>query len=112
MTNCPGCGVTGSREDCREMYNDVALRVRELAWTGSLSTWRLLHDVYAIQHEEEFCGRWRGLIMHLGGVCLGLEFGGTDRGYRALAKLVERDHLNGQPYPPPPGIPKDRGAIT
>jgi hypothetical protein len=71
-----------------------------------------MHDVYAIQHEEEYCGRWRGLIAHLGGVCLGLEHGGTERGYRALQKFIERDHLHGQPYPPPPGIPADRGAIT
>jgi hypothetical protein len=90
----------------------VALRVRALAWTGSLSTWRMMHDVYAIQHEEEYCGRWRGLIAHLGGVCVALEFGGSERIYRALQKLIERDHLKDQPYPPPPGIPKDRGTFT
>jgi hypothetical protein len=94
------------------LFNDVALRVRALAWTGSLPTWRLMHDVYCIQHEEEYCGRWRGLIMHLGGVCWALEHNGSERGYRALQKLVERDHMAGMPYPPPPGIPKSRGEYT
>jgi hypothetical protein len=109
---CPGCGYPGGRKACQDVFDDVALRVRALACTGSLITWRLMHDVYAIQHEEEFCGRWRGLIAHLGGVCLALEHGGPERGYRALQKLVERDHLKGQPYPPAPGIPPERGSFT
>lgn len=109
---CPGCGHPGGRKACQDVFNDVALRVRALAWTGSLTTWRLMHDVYAIQHEEEFCGRWRGLVMHLGGVCWAIEHDGSERGYRALQKLVERDLWKTEPYPPPPGIPKDRGAFT
>ena len=112
MTKCPACGFPGDRQACQDAFNDVALRVRALAWTGSISTWRLMHDVYSIQHEEDYCGRWRGLIAHLGGVCLGLEFGAQEQSYRALAKFIERDHLKGQPYPPPPGIPVDRGSIT
>ena len=111
--NCDLCGFPGGdRQACQDAFTDVSLRVRALAWTGSLTTWRLMHDVYSIQHEEDFCGRWRGLIAHLGGVCVALEFGGTERIYKALAKFIERDHLDGQPYPPPPGIPADRGAIT
>jgi hypothetical protein len=109
---CPGCGYPGGRKACQEIFDDVTLRVRALAWTGSLATWRLMHDVYSVQHEEEYCGRWRGLIAHLGGVCVALEFGASERAYRALQRLVERDHLNGQPYPPPPGIPANRGALT
>jgi len=109
---CPGCGSPGGRQACQDLFNDVALRVRALAWTGSLPTWRLMHDVYCIQHEEEYCGRWRGLIMHLGGVCWALEHNGSERGYRALQKLIERDHMAGMPYPPPPGIPKSRGEFT
>src|ERR1043165_4177393 len=105
---CPGCGYPGGRKACQEMFDEVALRVRALAWTGSLTTWRLMHDVYSIQHEEEFCGRWRGLIAHLGGVCWAIEHNGSEKGYRAIQKLIERDHLKDQPYPPP-GIPKDRG---
>lgn len=109
---CPGCGFPGGREACQDLFNDVSLRVRALAWTGSMTTWRLMHDVYDIQHEEEFCGRYRGLVMHLGGVCWALEHGGSEKGYRALQKLVDRDPWKGLPYPPTPGIPKDRGAIT
>jgi len=108
---CPGCGYPGGRQACQEIFDDVALRVRALAWTGSLSTWRLMHDVYCIQHEEDYCGRWRGLIAHLGGVCLAIEHNGPERGYRALQKLVERDHLKDEAYPPP-GIPTTRGAYT
>ena len=106
------CGFPGGRQACQDLFNDVALRVRALAWTGSLQTWRLMHDVYSIQHEEEFCGRWRGLIAHLGGVCWGLEHGGSERGYRALQKLIERDLWKNDPYPPPPGIPSSRGQFT
>lgn len=109
---CPGCGYAGGREACQELFNDVALRVRALAWTDSMRTWRLMHDVYAIQHEEEFCGRWRGLVMHLGGVCWALEHDGGEKGYRALQKLIERDLWKDDPYPPAPGIPQQRGQFT
>ena len=105
------CGDPAGRQACQDLFNDVALRVRALAWTGSLKTWRMMHDVYSIQHEEQYCGRWRGLIMHLGGVCWALEHSGSERGYRALQKFIETDHLKDQPYPPPPGIPADRGAV-
>jgi hypothetical protein len=112
QTPCPGCGFAGGREACQELFNDVALRVRALAWTDSMRTWRLMHDVYAIQHEEEFCGRWRGLVMHLGGVCWALEHEGGEKGYRALQKLVERDLWKDDPYPPEPGIPGNRGQFN
>jgi hypothetical protein len=109
---CPGCGYAGGRSACQDLFNDVALRVRALAWTDSMKTWRLLHDVYDIQHESDFCGRYRGLVAHLGGVCWGLEHGGREAGYRALQKLIERNPWRNLPYPPAPGIPKERGSIT
>jgi hypothetical protein len=109
---CPGCGHPGGRKACQELFDEIALRVRALAWTGSLTTWRLMHDVYSIQHEEDYCGRWRGLIAHLGGVCWGIEHDGSEKGYRAIQKLVEKDHMQGKPYPPAPGIPTNRGDYT
>jgi hypothetical protein len=109
---CPGCGFSGGRTACQDLFNDIALRVRALAWTDSMKTWRLMHDVYDIQHEEDFCGRYKGLAMHLGGVCWALEHDGSERGYRALQKLVERDPWKGLPYPPAPGIPSSRGSLT
>jgi hypothetical protein len=108
---CPGCGVAAGRTACQELFDDVSLRVRALAWTDSLKTWRLMHDVYSIQHEEDFCGRYKGLVMHLGGVCWAIEHGGHERGYRALQQLVERREWN-DPYPPAPGIPAARGVVT
>jgi hypothetical protein len=77
-----------------------------------MKTWRLMHDVYDIQHEEEFCGRYKGLAMHLGGVCWAIEHSGSERGYRALQRLVEMDPWKHDAYPPSPGIPKARGTIT
>lgn len=109
---CLGCGFAAGRAACQALFDDVALRVRALAWTDSLKTWRLMHDVYDIQHEEDFCGRYKGLVMHLGGVCWALEHGGSERGYRALQRLVERNPWVGAEYPPAPGIPASRGAIT
>ncbi len=85
--------------------------MRALAWTGSLLTWRLMHDVYAIQHCEESCDSYKALVLHLGGVCWALEHGGNEKGYRALQKLAERESWTGVPYPPA-GIPRERGAIT
>jgi hypothetical protein len=108
---CPGCGLAAGRNACQELFDDVSLRVRALAWTDSLKTWRLMHDVYAIQHEADFCGRYKGLVMHLGGVCWAIEHGGHERGYRALQQLVERREWT-EPYPPPPGIPAARGVVT
>jgi uncharacterized protein DUF5946 len=112
MRLCPGCGFSGGREACQNLFNDIALRVRAIAWTDSMKTWRLMHDVYDIQHEEDFCGRYKGLVMHLGGVCWALEHGGTETGYRALQRLVERNPWQYLSYPPPPGIPATRGTIT
>jgi|KBSMisStaDraftv2_1062788.scaffolds.fasta_scaffold143805_2 hypothetical protein len=109
---CPGCGYPHGRQACQDLFNDVALRVRALAWTDSMKTWRLMHDVYDIQHEEDFCGRYRGLAAHLGGVCWAIEFGGAETGYRALQQLIERNPWRDRPYPPAPGIPKARGSIT
>jgi hypothetical protein len=109
---CPGCGHPAGRKACQDLFDDVSLRVRALAWTDSLKTWRLMHDVYDIQHEEDFCGRYKGLAMHLGGVCWAIEHGGQERGYRALQQLVERDPWQDQVYPPAPGIPAARSSIT
>jgi hypothetical protein len=109
---CQACGYALGQEACQELFNDVTLRVRALAWTGSMKTWRLMHDVYFIQHEEQYCGRYKGLVMHLGGVCWALEHGGAETGYRALQKLIERNPWDALTYPPEPGIPKSRGAIT
>jgi hypothetical protein len=111
-TTCPGCGLPEGRAACQDLMNEIALRVRELAWTGSLTTWRLMHDVYCIQHEEEYCGRYTGLVIHLGGVCWALEHGGKESGYRALQRYAERKPWGNQPYPPAPGIPVERGTIT
>jgi Family of unknown function (DUF5946) len=109
---CPGCGFPAGRKACQELFDEIGLRVRALAWTDSMKTWRLMHDVYDIQHEADFCGRYRGLAMHLGGVCWALEHGGGERGYRALQKLAEKDPWNGLAYPPDPGLPAKRGSIT
>lgn len=109
---CPGCGFPSGRQACQDLFNDVSLRVRALAWTDSMKTWRLMHDVYDIQHEEDFCGRYKGLVMHLGGVCWAIEYGGAESGYRALQQLLERDPWRGLTYPPAAGIPKARGSIT
>ena len=112
MRLCPGCGFAGGREACQSLFNDIALRVRAIGWTDSMKTWRLMHDVYDIQHEEDFCGRYKGLVIHLGGVCWALEHGGTETGYRALQRLIERNSWEHVTYPPPPGIPAARGSIT
>jgi hypothetical protein len=109
---CPGCGYPAGRSACQELFDDVSLRVRALAWTDSLKTWRLMHDVYAVQHEADLCGHYKGLVMHLGGICWALEHGGQEHGYRALQQLVERDPWQDMAYPPEPGIPADRGTIT
>jgi hypothetical protein len=111
---CPACGFADGAAECKDLFTEVTLRVRALAWTGSLRTWRLMHDVYSVQHEEDYCGRYRGLIMHLGGLCWALEHSGQEGGYRALQQYVELDLFASEPYPPPPGIPAPaaRGSIT
>ena len=113
-SSCPGCGLPDGRQACQDLFNDIALRVRALAWTGSLTTWRLMHDVYAVQHEEEFCGSYKLLAMHLGGLCWAVEHGGAESGYRALLKWTEQlpKSLEGRDYPPAPGIPAERGKVT
>jgi len=109
---CPGCGLSGGRTACQDVFNDVSLRVRALAWTDSLKTWRLMHDVYNVQHPADFCATYDRLVLHLGGVCWALEHGGQERGYRALQQFVERHPWAQEVYPPAPGIPSARGSIT
>ncbi len=53
---CPGCGYPGGRKACQAIFDDVTLRVRALAWTGSLSTWRLMHDVYRFSTKRSTAG--------------------------------------------------------
>jgi hypothetical protein len=94
------------------VFDDVSLRVRALAWTDSLKTWRLMHDVYNVQHPADFCATYDRLVLHLGGVCWALEHGGQERGYRALQQAVERNPWAQEMYPPAPGLPAARGTIT
>ncbi len=111
-SSCVGCGFGGGRAACQDVFDDVSLRVRALAWTDSLKTWRLMHDVYNVQHPEDFCATYDRLVLHLGGVCWALEHGGQERGYRALQQAVERNSWSQEVYPPAPGIPSARGTIT
>jgi hypothetical protein len=109
---CDGCGLPAGREACRELFRDVSLRVRALAWTGSLKTWRLMHDAYNVQHEAEFCGRYTALVTHLCGVCWAIEHSGSEPGYRAIKALVDQDPWKDLAYPPSPGIPDMLGSLT
>jgi hypothetical protein len=112
LDSCPGCGLPGGRNTCQDLFNDVSLRVRALAWTDSLKTWRLMHDVYALQHPEELCRTYKDLIAHLGGVAWTLEHDGSERGHRALLQLASRGSWQHEPYPPAPGFPEQRGAVV
>ena len=109
---CPGCGFAGGRAACQDVFDDVSLRVRALAWTDSLKTWRLMHDVYSIQHPADFCATYDRLVVHLGGVCWALEHGAQERGYRALQQAAERNPWAHEVYPPEPGLPAARGTVT
>ncbi len=111
LDSCPGCGRAGGRKACQDTFNDVSLRVRALAWTDSLKTWRLMHDVYALQHPADLCQSFKDLITHLGGVAWAIEHDGSERGHRALQQLAGRDGWQHQPYPPSPGLPDRRGTI-
>jgi hypothetical protein len=107
---CSGCGLAGGRAYCQDLFNDASLRVRALAWTDSLKTWRLMHDVYALQHPEDLCTTWKDLVVHLGGVAWALEHDGSERGHRALLQLAGRK-ADTEPFPPPPGWPASRGTV-
>lgn len=109
---CPGCGHPAGRESCQAVFQDAALRVRALAWTDSLKTWRLMHDVYNVQHAEELSATYPKLVAHLGGICWAIEHGGSERGYRALQQLVEKQPWQGQAAVDMPIVPHPRGAVT
>ena len=111
LDSCPGCGLAGGRQTCQDLFNDVSLRVRALAWTDSLKTWRLMHDVYALQHPDDLCPSYKELIAHLGGVAWAIEHDGSERGHRGLQQLAARNGWQQQPYPPPPGFPATRGTV-
>ena len=119
------CGFPDGAEACRHLLYELQARFRALGTGGDLATWRTLHDVYAVQHEEEFCGRAKGLVAHLGGLCVAIEHHGHEQVYRKLAKLVERVPSHRRPagvaspglgdayaYPPAAEIPAARGTLT
>jgi hypothetical protein len=83
--------------------------VRALAWTDSLKSWRLMHDVYALQHPDDLTPSYRDLVLHLGGVAWAIEFDGSERGYRALQQVANRPSWQHESYPPP-GLPAQRGT--
>ena len=107
---CPGCGLPGGRKTCQDVFDDVSLRVRALAWTDSLKSWRLMHDVYALQHPADLLPSYRDLILHLAGVALALEFDGSERGYRALQQVAQQPAWQHESFPPPE-LPTNRGTI-
>ena len=109
--SCPGCGLAGGRKACQDIFNDVSLRVRALAWTDSLKTWRLMHDVYALQHPDDSCQTYKDLIIHLGGVAWAIEHDGAERGHRALQQVATRNGWQHIAFPPAPGLPEQRGSI-
>jgi hypothetical protein len=107
---CPGCGLPGGRKTCQDVFSDVSLRVRALAWTDSLKSWRLMHDVYALQHPDDLLPAYTELVVHLGGVAWALEFDGSERGYRALQQVASRPAWQHQAYPPA-NLPAGRGTV-
>jgi len=111
-SGCPGCGFAGGRTACQDTFDDVCLRVRTLAWTDNLKTWRLMRDVYNVQHADDFCQTYDRLVTHLGGICWALEHGGRAQGYRTLQQLVDRNPWRHEIFPPLPGLPARRGTIT
>ncbi len=108
---CAGCGLAAGRQVCQDTFNDVSLRVRALAWTDSLKTWRLMHDVYALQHPDDQCTTYKDLIVHLCGVAWAIEHGGNERGHRQILQFASRPEWEHEPFPPAPGIPEARGSI-
>jgi hypothetical protein len=96
---CAQCGAL----DCARLHEEM-LALGVLTRAG--------HDAYSVQHEERYCGRAKGLAAHLGGLCVAVEHRAHPNVYRQLHRWLDRTDWRKVPYPPPQGIPRERGAIT
>jgi len=110
--SCPYCGlsVPGGWEGCHALRTEVGLKEASDPAYGRFG--RLSIDTYCVQHEEHYCGRAKGLVAHLGGLCVGLEYAGHPNVYRALHRWVDQGHWRAVAYPPEKGIPTKRGELT
>ncbi|SRR5258708_638264 len=112
LVACPHCGVLvyGGSEGCQALKTEVGLIEISDPVFGRLG--RLSHDIYCVQHEERYCGRAKGLIGHLGGLCIGVDYAGHPNVYRALQRWLDHGHWRAVAYPPTEGIPFKRGDLT
>ena len=68
---------------------------------------RLAVDCYCLQHPDRYCVSAKSLAAHLTGACWALEFGGGERGLKAL-----QSWLNGRVPLAKPALPSSFGEVT
>ncbi len=105
---CSGCGliIAGGDAGCREFYEaTIPLSGRVPTYFGA---GRLAFDTYCVQHPAVYCVSAKSLAAHLGGLCWGLEYDRSKRGYEHLRQSLDGP---GGWFPKPP-LPAYRGALT
>jgi hypothetical protein len=112
LVPCPYCGLTvrGGWEWCHALKTEDGLKEASEPAYGRFR--RLRHDTYCVQQEERYCGRTKGLISHLGGLYVGIEYARHPNVDRALQRWLDRGHWRAVTYPPSQGIPTNRGDLT
>jgi len=98
--------VAGGTEGCQALFDQLSARMQEGIDVHYLVR-RLAVDCYCLQHPDRYCVSAKSLAAHLTGACWALEFGGGEKGLKAL-----QSWLNGRVPLAKPALPSSFGAVT
>jgi hypothetical protein len=103
---CPSCGAPlGGRQGCQSVFEQLSA----LAWTTPArgAVHNLVVDTYAMQHPEEYGRSAKSYAAHLTALCCGVESGGDQKLYWAIARW-----LDGPAAITKPALLSPRGSLT
>ena len=103
---CSGCGWKGGGPACRARFEQAI--ARDFGDPAYFAAHRLLVDVYALQHPDDYCASAKSLAAHLVGLLQILEEGAS----AATGESFLRDWLDGPRKLDKPAIPAERGRTV
>ena len=106
---CPECGagVSGGREGCRRLFDDVL--AREFGDFRYAREHRLMVDAYSLQHPDEYMRSAKSYAAHLTGAYVAIEYDSVAEANRAIQRWLSGSRTLHRPQQPDPG---QRGTLT
>jgi uncharacterized protein DUF5946 len=105
---CPSCGLVaaGGSEGCQRLFESIGLREYEDMRFARYH--RIVVDVYAMQHPDQYGRSAKSFAAHLTGLCAWLE---DEGGAQSVNASVQR-WLSGPSPVVKPMLPPSYGALT